>query len=196
MTPSSPLPMLDFDAVEQRLRSAEKRRSQLVGLNGGDLPGADADERQQLVQEFFFHLLGAVDVFAQYVAEQRGLKTAGNRSMGSLVGNLPQKNIPAADPLGVALRLLYVNTDKVPLPAYPYSDEGYLYRAYNYRHQVTHRRANPWLFRMWDRTAVFLLDPREPAGDGPNHSTKTYDVEMTTMFQLISDRITAAKALV
>ena len=39
---------------------------------------------------------------------------------------------------------------------------GLVYRAYNYRHQVTHRQANPYVFRVGDLPEVsFELDPRE-----------------------------------
>jgi len=109
----SSLPPLPFDAVEQRFRFAAKRQAELVSLNGGDLPGADSDDKQRLVQELFFHPIGAVDVFAQYAVEQRSLRSSsGNRSVGSLVGSIPQRRIPATDPLCSALQELYINPDK------------------------------------------------------------------------------------
>lgn len=69
----SALPLLDPTAVSERLDFARKRLVELQALNGGRLAGANAHERQQLIQEFFFHLLGAVDVLAQLVNEQRSL---------------------------------------------------------------------------------------------------------------------------
>jgi hypothetical protein len=72
-----------------------------------------------------------------------------------------------------------VNPAKVAMPADPYSDDGYLSRAYNYRHHVTHRRGNPWLFRIGDVPPVSLaIDPRLPTGQGANHSLKPYDEEL------------------
>ena len=72
----------------------------------------------------------------------------------------------------------------------PYSGDGLMYRVWNYRHQLTHRRANPFLMKLgpgercssrrgawfstdlrhglWrsapapDRSGHFLIDPRVP----------------------------------
>ena len=59
--------------VRERLSFAEKRLKELFALNGGNLAGADGSERQQLLQEFFFHLVGATEVLAQFVNEVRSL---------------------------------------------------------------------------------------------------------------------------
>jgi len=94
------------------------------------------------------------------------------------------------NPIKAKLELLYANPSRAPMPTDPYSDEGYLYRAYNYRHQVTHRRAVPWLFRVGSGPmASFILDPRDPPGNGPNHSVKPYDAEMNLMLALIKRRV-------
>ena len=66
-------PPLEPEDVRERLRFAAVRRDDLLALNDGDFLGADADERQQLVQEFFFHLVGAIEVLAQLVNDARGL---------------------------------------------------------------------------------------------------------------------------
>ena len=50
------VPMVTEDVTE-RLGFAERRLHKLLILNGGYLPGADASDRQQLLQEFFFHWL-------------------------------------------------------------------------------------------------------------------------------------------
>ena len=194
-TPPSPaLSPLSFYAVEERLGFAEKRANELFALNGGDLIHAESSPRQQLVQEFFFHLLGAIDVFAQFVNEQRGL---GHDPQDVSIGYLHDKITPTTDPLDRALRELYVNPKRSPLPSDPYSDDGYLYRAYNYRHHVTHRRMNPWLFRMGSVPPVsFILDPRVHPGNGPNHSVLSYDDEMQAMLDLVDKRVRAAKAAI
>jgi hypothetical protein len=51
--------------VRARLRHARIRIHDLVALNEGDLIGADSHVRQRLIQEVFFHLVGAIEVFAQ-----------------------------------------------------------------------------------------------------------------------------------
>ena len=161
---------MDADDVRERLGFAERRLDELLDLNGGDLAGADVHERQQLIQELFFHLIGAIEVLAQLVNEARGL-------------GLDDEDVAVyrvADRLGGGalappLRALHVTTRRQPLPADPYSDDGLLFRVYNYRHQVTHRRRNPFHFSIglgsveW-RTAHLLLDPRESAA-GPSQAT-------------------------
>jgi len=133
------------DEVHERLGFARRRMDELLVLNGGDLPGSDVSERQQLVQEFFFHLVGAVEVLAQLVNERRGLGlTVEDASVRRVASVLPQ-----GDALRVALEALYANTRPgSPVPPGPYSDEGLVYRIWNYRHQVTHRRRNPFRFNI------------------------------------------------
>jgi|SRR4029077_1543156 hypothetical protein len=64
---------LKREDVSERLAFAGRRLEELLELNGGDLLGADASYRQQLIQEFFFHLVGATDVLAHLVNELRAL---------------------------------------------------------------------------------------------------------------------------
>src|SRR5260370_815446 len=55
--------------VHDRLYFAERRLNDLRALNGGDLAGAPPRQRQAVLQEFFFHLCGAIDFLAQTVNE-------------------------------------------------------------------------------------------------------------------------------
>jgi hypothetical protein len=185
---------------------------QLVALNGGDLPGADPHYRQQLVQEFFFHLVGAIEVLAQLVSEVRGFGLDIDRaSIRSVRGRLP-----TGDPLKTALDGLYAEVRGNPLPADPYTDAGYVFRIWNYRHQVTHRRRQPFQlnieigtaidsgpglrgrWREWryrrnpdpsleapGRSAHFILDPRD-ALEVPNASIHAVPAELNRMLDLIS----------
>jgi hypothetical protein len=56
---------LTAEDVRERLGFARRRKDELIVLNGGNLPSADPHHRQQLVQEFFFHLVGAIEVLAK-----------------------------------------------------------------------------------------------------------------------------------
>lgn len=132
------------DDVEEKLRFADRRLSDLLSLNGGNLSGADGSERQQLVQESFLHLVGATEVLAQLVTEKRGL---GIDIECVTVHNVSEK-LSSADPIKSTMASLHVRTRGQPLPTDPYTDDGYIFRMPNYRHQVTHRRRNPFLFRM------------------------------------------------
>jgi hypothetical protein len=176
---------LASDDVTERLQFARVRRDQLLTLNGGDLQHADPHERQQLIQEFFFHLLGAVDVLAQLVNDRHGL---GFDSEDVTIGYLQSRL--SGDPLESDIQTLYARIRHMPLPTDPYSDEGYTFRAYNYRHQVTHRRRFPLLFRLGSTPpASFILDPRQEPGQGPNHSVLPYDEELDRMLTIFGQGI-------
>src|SRR2546421_4465721 len=155
------------DDVIERIGFAERRMLDLLALNAGDLAGADGSERQQLLQEFFFHLVGAIEVLAQFVNDRRQLgldpEYASVFDVAKALG---------ADPLALMLRRLHVNARGKPLPKDPYSDEGYLFRVYNYRGQVTHRRRQPLLIAWPSRDVKLVLDPRcsNPVPAGPVRS--------------------------
>lgn len=179
----------NHDGVLERLAFAERRLQELLALNNGDLAGADSSFRQQLVQEFFFHLIGATELLAQLVNEFRGL---GIDSEDVSIRKVSD-SLPATDPVKVRLAALTVNTQRQPLPTDPYSDESYVYRIRNYRHQVTHRRRNPFLFRVGATTqASFLLDPRDPTRIP---STQSAQDELQHMFNLVKDRCEEILAL-
>lgn len=172
------------DHILQRLDFAEKRMIELLRLNGGNLVAANESYRQQLVQEFFFHLVGAIDMLAQFVNEKRGLGIDLETVTTSRVVN----QIPATDVLKVKLGALYTNTRSHPLPLNPYSDDGYLFRIYNYRNQVAHRGRNPWNFVMTGSQPASItlqLDPRGPNRVG---STKTVQDELRYMLDLVRNR--------
>ena len=65
------LPLLDPAVAHDRLRFASRRLAELSGLAGGRLANADALERTQLLQEFFFHVVGAAEFVAQLANERR-----------------------------------------------------------------------------------------------------------------------------
>jgi len=181
--------LLKPEGVRERLSFAEKRLDELLALNGGNLAGANGSERQQLLQEFFFHLVGATEVLLQLVNEVRGLgMDSESVFFHSVVGELPP-----IDPIRLRLNLLHVRTKGMPLPSKPYSDEGYVFRILNYRHQVTHRRRNPLLFRAGASPPVsFFLDPR-----GPNRepSSRSVQEEMEYMMDLMRRKCEEVLAL-
>jgi hypothetical protein len=211
------------DEVRERLNAAHRREDDLVALNGGDLPSADAHLRQQLVQEFFFHVVGAIEVLAQHVNDARSLSL----SVEDVTPSAVARKLPSGDPLQVALDDLYRNTRPgKPIPPDLYSDEGVLYRIWNYRHQVTHRGRQPFqfnvgigtaidfskgvrgLWRKWQHkrrpdpttlnpepTAHFILDPRDPPGVR-NASKMGVPDELQRMRELVTIRCEAALRLV
>jgi hypothetical protein len=217
---------LKADDVRTRLSFARRRIDDLLQLNRGDLLGADGNERQRLTQEVFFHLVGAIEVFAQLVNEQRKLGAA---SEDVSISRLPPL-LGRSDPLVAHVEGLYANTRKPAPTSDPYSGDRLMYRIWNYRHQVTHRRANPFLMRVhlvagvgvgrrspregfWfstlfglrssrpepDRSGHFLLDPREPLNPSDpkeNVSERTVHIEVDAMFALVEERLEAALAAI
>lgn len=152
---------LQPDDVFARLAYAEKRMNELLRLNHGDLPGADQRARQQLIQEVFFHLVGAIEVFAQLVNEVR---TLGRSSEDVGIGKLIREQwLGGADPLIPYVAALYANTRQAAPASDPYSGDGLMYRIWNYRHQVTHRRANPLAFKveLTDTVRIGSAAPRQ-----------------------------------
>jgi hypothetical protein len=122
-------PPLGAEAIDERLAFARRRMEELLALNGGDLGGADASCRQQLVQEFFFHAVGAIELVAQAANDQRALGfDIDEVSVWAVAGKLAP-----GDPLEPLLRDLYARVRRQPLPADPYSDDGYIFRLWNYR---------------------------------------------------------------
>jgi hypothetical protein len=213
-------PPLTADEIRERLSYARRRKEELIALNGGDLPGADPQYRQQLVQEFFFHLVGAIDMLAQLVDEARGLNLGiEDASISRVIAALPP-----GDPLLNALEALYAKTRRnAPVPTDMYSDDGVMYRIWNYRHQVTHRRRQPFQFNIglgtafdfgrglrsrWrefryrrtheipepPRSAHFILDPRIPPGVR-NASMHSAPDELERMLALVSTRCEGAWVL-
>jgi hypothetical protein len=215
-------PALTADEVRERLGFARRRKEELILLNDGDLPGADPHHRQQLVQEFFFHLVGAIEVLAQLVNEARNLRLdVEDASAPRVIQALPQ-----VDRLRVALEALYANTRRKPVPSDPYSDEGVIFRIWNYRNQVTHRRRQPFQLNVGIGTVIdfgpglrgrwrefrhrrhpdpdtlapassahLTVDPRDPPGV---RTASMYSIpdEFERMLELIATRCEGALALI
>jgi hypothetical protein len=178
----APWPPLRDEDVRQRLSFARQRADDLLAL---DHP------LQQLTQEFFFHLVGAIEMTAQRVNAAKGL---GLDAEAVTVWKV-QRELGASDPVSVALGRLYATPRRNPMPADPYGDEGTIYRIYNYRGQVTHRRLNPLVFKVGDSPEVvthFALDPRA-FSSAPSNRTAREDIEH--MYAYVRDGCEAVLAL-
>jgi len=174
------------EEIQQRLRFAQRRITELLALNRGNLGAAEVDDKHQLIQEVFFHLGGATEVLARIVNDVRKLGLVIDVVTKSKVLQRLSKTDPAYTPLSD----LNPNTRKDPMPADPYSEEGLLYRIFNYRHQVTHRGRNPFLYRVGDIPEVSLiLDPRlDPKDRTP--STKSLADELQEMAAIVDLKCT------
>jgi hypothetical protein len=185
---------MDEQSVLARLHSARVRAHDLIALT----PSDSAELRHRLAQEFFFHLGGTVEFMAQLAAERRGVGMPDEITMATVADRL------VGDPLEAPLRALYINPRRQPFPADPYDDCGYLWRFYNYRHQVTHRGANPFHFNMYiadaglstatatppqSPTTHFLLDPLDSSRGA---SRETISDDMGNMIDLIERLVATA----
>jgi hypothetical protein len=170
------------ESIRQKLGFARARLADLEALIAENRLGAEADARQQLTQEFFFHLVGATEYLAQLVNERRSLKLRPEDVVVHKVAKEIEKQDPS-DLLLVPLKGLSANTRK-PFPADPYAEEGLIYRTINYRHEVAHRNTNPFHFEM-NAGPFFYLDPRDP---GRGKSTRPVDVDLRSMFSVVNER--------
>lgn len=131
--------LLSADEVRRRLDFAGRRLVDLQTYSGGDLSQDPSKVRLQLLQEFFFHLIGARDVVAQYINERRELGVdPQDVSIGQIL-----RRLKCDDPVHPHVSSITVDPRRQPLPDDHYSEAGYIYRAINYRNQVVHRHRNP-----------------------------------------------------
>lgn len=172
------------EIVFKKLTYACRRLKDMQNLNAGNFVGASTSDKHQLTQEFFFHLIGAVDYTAQFVNSALELKITGIVNAKNVIDKLEATNkYPSVKN---ELKCIYVNLKENPtMPAKPYSHYGLVYRAYNYRHQVTHRGLYPFIYQPnTTRVSVSLeLDPRNDS-TMPSKSSLFKDLE--DMFELFS----------
>lgn len=181
------------ETVLQKLGYARMRLADLEALIANNRLASEPDTRHQLSQELFFHLIGATEYLAQLVNARRSLGLADERvAIHRVVRGLQRRD--RSDPLLVPLRSLSADTLKTPMPADPYSPEGLIYRAINYRNMVVHRSTNPFHFVLGagPKVAFMSLDPRSPS---LGHSTRTVDVDLSGMFSLIEQHCRTALAI-
>jgi len=175
--------------VEDRLLFAEKRLRDLQAVNGSDFAGAQPRDRQPLIQEFFFHLSGAIDFLAQEINLKRSLGLPEHRVKPLSVAQA----LPTSDPLRQELSELHPDTGG-SLPSDPYSEAGSHFRIILFRNFVTHIRHNPFLFRVGSLPPASLrLDPRQPVDNlGGNASTRDVFEELELFHQLVLKKCRSA----
>jgi hypothetical protein len=158
--------------------------------NNEDLGGADPKERQQLIQEFFFHLLGAIEFLAQVVNTSKSLGIDMEYVKIKGVCDELNKNDPN-DPIKTLLEKLHPPTLRQSPPSDPYSEDGCHYRIVVYRNRVCHHGNNPFCFRAYigspDKlppTSLFL-DPRDR---NLGASEKSAIRELNRFYELVNDK--------
>jgi len=150
------------------------------------LAGAKHEDRQPLIQEFFFHLVGAIDRLMQAVNESRKLGILASQVTSRKVYNKLGQTDPIR-PLVVSLHPETQHNGKwLPLPQNPYSDEGSHFRILVFRHWVNHCGANPFFLRLGSEPPISLfLDPRNPSIGGSKLSAVA---ELEAFWKLVNDK--------
>ncbi len=174
------------ESVHQKLRFPRARLADLEALIADNRLAADPDARHQLTQEFFFHVVGAIEYLAQLVNKRCSTQLRSEDVSAHKVAVELKKRDPS-DPLLVPLKGLSADTRKTGLPADPYSEEGSIYRTINYRNEVVHRNTNPFHFVLSEgpKVAFFWLDPRDP---GRGQSSRPVDVDLSSMLSVVEQR--------
>lgn len=170
--------------VADRLFFAEQRLEDLDRLEksyGGELGRAQPRDRQQSMQEFFFHLVGAIQFLAQVINESRRLM-----AMTDVTPQKVWRRLRYNDPIGRLLAKLYPITRNRPLPQDPYSEEGCHFRILVMRHWVCHYSHNPYAFRGGSTPPTSLLI--DPGNRSLGSSQKPVLDELYHFFELVNDK--------
>ncbi len=182
------------DTVLVKIGFAKNRLDEICDLVAQKKIATDANLRQQLVQEFFFHLLGAIEYLAQLVNEKRNLQIKQEYVSAHEVRD-QLKKANRTDPLVTIFDAMSFNTRKEPFPKNPFSNQGLMYRLINYRNEIVHRNTNPFHFSLskGPAHAEFWLDPR-------NHSigksSVCVDTDLSNMFGIVSKYINQALLII
>ena len=134
-----------------------------------------------MLQEFFFHLAGAVDLLAQLVNQSEGLGLdPDDVTVSGVIQKLP------LGPIRSALESSYANTRHRTLTATLDSPEGYLFRLFAHRHLLTHQRPGNFVIRRGSSPESSLfIDPRDRSlGPSPNSAID----ELRAMHAIVNQR--------
>lgn len=176
-----PVPLSKW-VIREKLGFAERRLRELTNLYGGVLGAAPSADRQILLQEFFFHAAGAVDLVAQLVNQDAKL---GLDPEDVHVSGVMQM-LPPGSPLRSALESMYAPTRGKSLAGPPDSPEGYMFRFFVHRHVMTHQRpGNLFIRRGSSPESSLFIDPRDRSlGASPRSAID----ELREMYSLVSQR--------
>ena len=173
--------------TKDSLLFARKRLDELKLLNGGHLGGANHYDRQPLIQEFFFHLVGAMDKLMQTINESKGLGIA----PCVVTANKIKNRLPSTDPIRILIEPIHPETMRsgcwLPLPATPYTDDWTHFRIMVFRNWVNHYGQNPFAMRVGgsEPPISLFIDPRHrELGSSKLHA---FD-ELELFWRLVADK--------
>jgi hypothetical protein len=156
--------MANEESTRNRLDFAKKRLIELKQLNNGNIHNAISEERQQLIQEFFFHLVGSIDFLLQVVNQKRNLGIPEEKVDITQVS----KKLSDTDPIKLLLRQLHPNPRGKKIQGDIYSEDNNHLRIMLFRHRVCHYGDSPFHLR-WGGTlpqCSLFIDPRDQTCGG------------------------------
>ena len=175
--------MNDKRGVRNCLKFSKRRLDDLSMLGGVDFGIVHEIERQQPLQEFFFHLVGAIEFLAQTINDARQLI----RGEEDVTPGEVCRKLATNDPLRTIFGHLSTQTRHKPLPKDPYSEEGSHFRIILLRNRVCHHGRHPFHFRQGSEPPCSLfLDPRDR--QEKEGSYKPAIEELTLFWQLVNDK--------
>jgi hypothetical protein len=136
--------MATSEFVKNKLEFAKICLEDLKSLNNGYLAGANGKVRQQLIQEFFFHLVGAIDFLSQAINISQNLSIDIEDVKCVKVIEELDKKFGKNNQISIMLNKLHPDTYKRALTIDPYSIEGCLFRIFVYRNTITHQKNHPF----------------------------------------------------
>ena len=116
--------MDDTRGLRPRLLFAKRRLDDLSLLAGGDFGKVQEAERLQPLQEFFFHLVGAIEFIAQTINDIKKL----GLNEEYLTPRRVSLKLPEDDRIRIILSQLCPTTRGYHLPNDPYSEDGSFFR--------------------------------------------------------------------
>ncbi|GAH57600.1 unnamed protein product [marine sediment metagenome] len=178
--------MIDPEQVNERLTFAKQRLEELekINIKYGDLAGAEGAYKQQLIQEFFFHIVSAIDFLAQLVNDSKNLGI----NIEYVTVREVCKQLPSGDKIRILLENLHPETKGKNLPQDPYSEEGSHFRIILMRNIVCHQDMVGFSILVIvpgpPKTRLFI-DPKYPNKGG---SKKLVVDELNEFWDLVNDK--------
>ncbi len=178
--------MNDPKQIKDRLSFAKRRLKELVKINKKyeDLSRTKDIYKQQLIQEFFFHLVGAIEFLAQLVNTSKNLGIDIEDVNVVRVCN----RLSNGDQIRVLLEKLHPKTRGRDLAQDPYSEEGSHFRIILMRNIVCHHAPAGFSILVIvpgpPKTRLYI-DPRYPNKGG---SEKLVIDELNEFWDLVYDK--------
>jgi len=171
-------------STRNRLLFAERKLDDLKRLNNGNIQRANSRDRQQLIQEFLFHLVGSIEFLLQVVNHERSLRIP----EGEVTTRRVCQNLPRRNPIIPLLQELHPRHRGVSVESPIYSNTNNHLRIIILRNRVCHHGDNPFRLSYGSTRpkCSLLIDPRNSMRQ---HSRKHVFTELSLFLDLVRDKV-------